>query len=164
MLTVALWVALLPGQPANDTGPKEPPPAIVVARLHEKGDLLVEQFRYNIVTKTMELKEKVGERVVTKTVQYQEYVPVKVMTMLRLKGATITDAGGSKVDAKKLAKLLAKPTAVLISYTGKAVDPLYLKAFKKDTLVFVFKPSPVPVKRTEPKEGKEDKEGKEGKD
>jgi hypothetical protein len=55
------------------------------------------------------------------------------------KGVSITDAAGKAVTPDKLAKLLEKDTAVLVSANGP-VDPFYLLTVKADTLVFVVPP------------------------
>ena len=41
---------------------------------------------------------------------------------------------GKEIDAKKLARLLAKETPVLVSADGKPIDPFYLRVVKEGTL------------------------------
>jgi RNA polymerase sigma factor (sigma-70 family) len=47
------------------------------------------------------------------------------------------DTEGQFIDAKKLAELLAKETAVLMATDGKKVDPFYLQVIKPGTVVLV---------------------------
>ncbi len=50
------------------------------------------------------------------------------------------DTAGKQVDVKKLARLLAKETPVLVSADGRPVDPFYLRVVKDGTLVLVLPP------------------------
>ncbi len=50
-------------------------------------------------------------------------------------------ADGSAVSSDALAKALAKPTPIVLGYSGAKIDPAYLGIFKPDTLV-VFLPKP----------------------
>ena len=70
---------------------------------------------------------------------YTVAVPVmrKTERVWNLDKATFMEAGGKKIDKETLTKRLAKPTPVVISSDGRAVDPGYLQLFKKDTIVIV---------------------------
>src|SRR5262249_14292129 len=59
-----------------------------------------------------------------------------------LTGVTIYDCEGNKVSLDQARERLKEPTPVLLTMVGEKVDPIYLKAMKKDTLTFVFRGIP----------------------
>jgi hypothetical protein len=152
-----LWTALLLGAiaaaaRAGEKGevPKGPPPGLLLASVNKKGQLVMLEAR-------VEYTKEVRSRVVTRdgkriTVQEQVTIP-KVRHRERVwptAGIRVFDVAWNKVDPKSLRKRLARRTLVLISIDGKPVDPAYLTAFKKDTLVLVLPlvadPPPEPEK------------------
>jgi hypothetical protein len=54
-------------------------------------------------------------------------------------------ADGRAIDAKELRKRLKKETVVLFSADNRPVDPLHLRLYKEDTLVFVLPSGPPPA-------------------
>jgi hypothetical protein len=64
-----------------------------------------------------------------------------------LKTGEVFDAEGKKVDAAAAKKRLEVGATVLISTSGKEVDPAYLRVFKKETLVLVHPDEPVKVEK-----------------
>jgi len=116
--------------------PRGPAPMLVTVQIKD-GKLV--SNREVIVTVPVLVKQKVivngqaEERTVT---QYQTMKRLETIQW-DLKKATMSEAGGKKVDLKTAKKLLAKPRPVVVSADGKAVDAGWLKLFAKDTLVIV---------------------------
>ena len=154
-LSVLLLPLLAAGAEAGSL-PKGVPPAINLVSLNKKGELVM----LVIIPVTREVLEKRIEdrggkkvevevrKLVTETVIRQQIVDAR--------GVQASDVGGKKIDPKKLPTLLARETPVLISSDGKPINPIYLKMFKKDTLVLTFpRPAappapPEPVKKPPP--------------
>ncbi|MHB1423088.1 MAG: sigma-70 family RNA polymerase sigma factor [Gemmataceae bacterium] len=68
---------------------------------------------------------------------YQEKRSFRAVS-LNLVGIRVHDAKGRNVDDKELRKRLTKGEVVLVSADGNPVDPLHLRLYKEDTLVFVL--------------------------
>jgi len=138
---------------ADDVEPpvqKSVAPRLVLVAL--KGDQLVHRAVVTVsvpVSKAVEVEMngKKVTRVVTEYVQEQRTVELA----WDAKKATITTAGGKKIDFDDLKKRLPKPRMVVVSGDGKAVDDAYLKLLDKDAIVIV------PEKPNPDKEKKEDK-------
>jgi hypothetical protein len=89
--------------------------------------------------------ETVDGKVVTKQVPVEKIVSVTIMKPIRWReikvmagdpGVEVRDLAGKEVPAKKLATLLEKETAVLLSTAGP-VDPFHLQLAKEGTLVVI---------------------------
>jgi hypothetical protein len=137
-LMLALFFPPVPVKPEVEA-PKGLPPEIVTARV-VKGTLVGTRLETVHVNVMREVKEKVGGKEVVKRVF--TVMPVTRMTERRwsLDKATITEAGGKKLDKEALTRRLAKPAVVLVSADGKTIDPGYLKVLQKDTIVIVATP------------------------
>jgi hypothetical protein len=142
VLAVALLGGAVPSQdkPHLPKGP-QPRQVLATAGLAEGGVIVFKFSSVDCVVQLEETKVVVGGKEVTR--RHMKMVPVTRQGEQRVKSADIqaATAGGKKVDAKELPKLLKKATAVLISADGKKVDPFYLKVLKEDTLVLVL---PIP--------------------
>jgi hypothetical protein len=57
----------------------------------------------------------------------------------------VYDTEGQVVRLKELRKRLKGETLALISANGRPVDPLHLRLYKEDTLIFVLPLRPVPA-------------------
>jgi hypothetical protein len=73
-----------------------------------------------------------------------------------LKDGRVYDAEGKKLDIEAVKKRIAVGDTVLVTTSGKMVDPAYLKVVKKDTLILVQPPPPPgpPLPFLPPKVGK----------
>jgi hypothetical protein len=136
-LSVLLLPLLAAGADAGDM-PRGVPPTINLVRLNKKGELVM----LVIIPVTREVLEKRSEDRGGKKVEV-EVRKLVTETMVRqqtvdARGMQASEVGGKKIDPKKLPTLLAKQTPVLISSDGKPINPIYLKLFKKDTLILTF--------------------------
>lgn len=61
----------------------------------------------------------------------------------KVESVRVHDAKGRKIETQELRKRLQNETVALFSADGGPVDPLHLRLYKEDTLVFVL-PSPPP--------------------
>src|SRR5262245_57010409 len=139
MLSMLLTTALL--VPAADTdpvpSPKGTPPAIVIGHIDKDGKFSYEFPQQVFVTVAKEVKVNVNGKEEVRMVTVTEPQTRMVKVALDLSKATITDASGKKIDKKALARRLAKPSAVVFSTTGKAVDKGFLAVLKADTPVII---------------------------
>jgi hypothetical protein len=135
-LLLTLFFPPVPVQPETEA-PKGPPPQIVFASIDKEGKLswtvMLQQYVTEYRQTTVENAGKKEVRTVAVTVP----VTRMVKSVLPLDKATITEAGGKKIDKKTLAQRLAKPAVVVLSADGQKIDAGYLKAFKKDVIVIV---------------------------
>jgi hypothetical protein len=140
ILLGALIAADVPVEPAADA-PKGQPPRILTASV--KGEQLVSRQKVT-VTVPITVQEKIvvngQEQVVTKTA-YRTEERMQELTW-DLKKATISTAGGKKLDLDDLKKQLDKPRPIVFSSDGKAIDAAYLKLFDKDVIVIVAPRAP----------------------
>jgi hypothetical protein len=117
--------------------PRGQAPQIVTASVDKEGTLLATRLTMSYVTEAREVKVNVGGKEVVKTVFTSRMVPMLTENRWSLDKATIIEAGGRKLDKAALAKRLAKPVAVVVTWDSKPVDPGYLAALKKDAIVIV---------------------------
>jgi hypothetical protein len=61
----------------------------------------------------------------------------KMVGSIALDSADVFEAGGKKLSSDEVWKRVAVGAAVVVSADGKKVNPAYLRALAKDTLVFV---------------------------
>jgi len=139
MLPLLLSAALL--APSADTDPavtpKGTPPTLYVGHVDKDGHFVSEVTVQEVVPVTRTVKVNVNGKEETVTETAYEVRQKKVTIKRDLSKATVTTAGGKKIDRKELAKRLAKPAAVVFSADGKPVDKGFLAVFKADTLVIV---------------------------
>jgi RNA polymerase sigma factor (sigma-70 family) len=124
--------------------PTSPAPQQVLVVLNEEGDLMVCQqiLFYQPVTTYKRLKGNEGQ--IQPVTSYKEAHSTQLAIFDRKK-IRVYDTKGQAVDAKELPKRLKGETLVLISADGRPVDPLHLRLYKEDTLVFVLpRPAPPP--------------------
>jgi hypothetical protein len=136
VLLLTLFGAPVPAQPEP---PKGAPPQIWPVKLVD-GTLVGRRTETVVVPVFRQVKVNVGGKEEIQSTM--EYVPT-TRTMERrwsLDKATISEAGGKKLDKEALAKRLEKRTVVVLSSDGKPVAPGYLKVFQKETLVIVLAP------------------------
>jgi hypothetical protein len=155
----ALMIALLAAVPllAADE-PKLPgsanQPSVALASATESDGKVTLKLRVTEVSAAIEKKtltvyqtvtKLVDGKVVIEQVPLQQEVMVTVMKPARWrevkltvgdKGVEVRDLAGKEVPAAKLAGLLEKETAVLLSSSG-TVDPFYLQLAKEGTLVVI---------------------------
>jgi hypothetical protein len=145
MLSVMLALVLQPVEPPADS-PRGTPPLIVRAEVDSAGDLVSKEQQIKYVPETRTRKVIIMGKEALQS--YTVSVPVMTVHVRKwaLEKATITEAGGKKIDRKELARRLERPAAVVVSADGKAIDAGYLKLFKKETLVIVAPlAKPIPV-------------------
>ncbi len=109
----------------------------MVAQVDEKG----RPFLLNVTVEMVPVVQRINVQVNNRTEvrEVTKHVPVQVSRRFDLdRGqARLFDATGKALDPKDAAKRLKGPTAVLVSADGKAVDPLYLRLARPETLVVV---------------------------
>jgi RNA polymerase sigma factor (sigma-70 family) len=112
-------------------GPDHSSQILVV--LDEEGRLIMAQDTVFYEPVTEEATTKSGRKVGVTTYQekHQNAVSVRPLDKVR-----VYDTKGRKVDAKELRKRLAKETLALLWTCDRPLDPLYLRLYKEDTLVF----------------------------
>jgi hypothetical protein len=87
------------------------------------------------VTVSREIAENVNGVIVKKVVTQTRLITETKDEKVAVKDSPITDAEGNKVAEEDAWKRLTAGTTVVVSADGNKVDPAYLAAFKKDTLV-----------------------------
>jgi len=152
MLPILLSVLAVSAD-AEPPAPKEPPQVLTAS---VKGDKLVSKRTVTVnVPVTVIQKVKQGDKEVDVTVTRLVPEMRTVEVAMDLSRATITTAGGKKLDLDALKKRLDKPRPVVVSGDGKPVDESYLKLLDKDAIVIVVprtesKPKrPLPPKKEE---------------
>lgn len=135
-LLLAALLAAADGPEPAPAAPTGPPPRILNASI--KGDQLHSTQVVQVVVPIV-----FTEKVVING-QATDVTKTKNITQSRtqeeswdLKKATLTTAGGKKLDLDDLRKQFAKPRPVILSTSGKAIEAGYLKLFDKDAIVIV---------------------------
>lgn len=90
---------------------------------------------YEPQTETVTLKNGQKHRITYYAQKHHDHATVYDFQKVR-----VHDAKGRAVDLSELRKRLKNETLVLISADGRMVDPLHLRLFKEDTLVFLLPP------------------------
>jgi RNA polymerase sigma factor (sigma-70 family) len=104
-----------------------------------KGKLVVRSSGMDSVTPVTKVVD--GQNVTTYIIK--EKVTTAVYD---LKDVKIVDVKGKPIDVKNLPKLLNKEIAALIAKDGQQVDPLHLRLFNDETLLFLLPlPDPAPI-------------------
>jgi RNA polymerase sigma factor (sigma-70 family) len=115
--------------------PAGPAPNPVLVLLSEEGRLTVFQkvVYYQPVTSYVSSKDGVATPVTS--YRRTDYYHASAYNSA---GIRVHDAKGREIDAKELRQRLKKETIALASADGQPVDPLHLRLYKEDTLVFVL--------------------------
>jgi RNA polymerase sigma factor (sigma-70 family) len=124
--------------------PASPAPVQGWVVLDEDDALTVVQkiFCMQPVTTERVLKDGRREKVTSYEARRFEQAAVHDLSTVR-----VHDTKGRTVDVKEVRKRLKSEMLALISADGQSVDPLHLRLYKEDTLVFVLPPQ---APRTEP--------------
>ncbi|HZV04835.1 MAG TPA: sigma-70 family RNA polymerase sigma factor [Gemmataceae bacterium] len=122
--------------------PDGPAPIQMLVRIDEQGRLTIAQkvTYYQPETETITLKNGRKHRVT----YYDEKHSYRD-TVYDLHRVQIHDVKGRVVEENEVRKRLKQQTLALISANGRPVDPLHLRLYKEDTLVFVLPPPPPPT-------------------
>jgi hypothetical protein len=116
--------------------PGLPPWFMTVGKVNLETKTLVLHIRtLHVVANDVPNGETIAGKTITERVNHRIY-ETRTSTV-SLESATFTDAGGTKIDSADLAKRLEVGTAVVVSADGKEIDPAYLKALAKDTVVII---------------------------
>jgi hypothetical protein len=115
-------------------------PEQVMASIDAKGKLTIVHVSCNCYGPGMnEMAVDVPGKKDEKPAKIKVKVSSVVMTTVELpaKHVEAFTAGGERIDAEKLAKLLGKERTVLVVLDGKKPDPFHLQLYKDDTIVLV---------------------------
>jgi RNA polymerase sigma factor (sigma-70 family) len=117
--------------------PAGPAPEQVLVKLAEEGELIVcRKVRgYQPVTTEVTLND--GRKQVATSYKEAHFDQLAIYDTKTIR---VFDTKGKAIDAKELRKRLKGETLVLISADGRPVDPMHLRLYKEDTLVFVIPP------------------------
>ena len=138
LLAVAAVIGALSSASADDAPQAygTPPRLLIASGIDAGGNLILSatEQRQKKVSREVEKDGKKTTREVTFT------YPVTVLNRqtASLKGVTISELGGKKISLDQARERLKEPAPVLLTMMGEKVDPIYLKAMKKETLTFVF--------------------------
>jgi hypothetical protein len=132
----------LPGQPdkpaetASGMAPEQ-----VLATIDAKGKLTIVHVQCNCygVPSQETTVDVPGKNPDDKPTKVKVKMSSVTMTTYELPAKVVEayTAGGERIEAEKLAKLLAKERTVLLAMDGKKVDPFHLQLYKDDTVVLV---------------------------
>ncbi|MBI1918671.1 MAG: sigma-70 family RNA polymerase sigma factor [Planctomycetes bacterium] len=130
--------------PASDAEgsrfPAGPQPLILPARWDE-GKVVIRMP----VTATRYREVAVPGKERDRIVYTPETVQTEQRMMIDSREVRAFGTDGKEIDAKKLARLLAKETPVLVSADGKPIDPFYLRIVKEGTLLVLIVPTSPPL-------------------
>jgi hypothetical protein len=149
MLNLVLLAALAPGAPEPAPVPGGSPPEQMLARIAD-GKLTITHvgnacYGQTGVENSVVATETRGTEKVT--VQAKVKVTTLMVTTAELpaKHVEAYTADGRPITPERLATLLAKEKAVLVSVDGKKVDPFLLQLYKDDTIVLVPPANAIPL-------------------
>ncbi len=122
--------------------PAGPSPIQVLVVLQKDRRLSVSRkvSYYAPQTETVTLKNGQKHRITYYAEKHSDFATVYDFQKVR-----VHDTKGRPVDANELRKRLRSETLALISADGRPVDPLHLRLYKEDTLVFVLPPEALPA-------------------
>ncbi len=122
--------------------PAGPSPIQVLVVLQKDRRLSVSRkvSYYEPQTETVTLKNGQKHRITYYAEKHSDFATVYDFQKVR-----VHDTKGRAVDANELRKRLRSETLALISADGRPVDPLLLRLYKEDTLVFVLPPDALPA-------------------
>src|SRR5262249_20755082 len=114
-----------------------PPPRILIASaIDARGNLIVSALEQRQKKVTREVEHNGKKTTQTGTLSYP--VAVLARQMVSLQGVTISDREGKKLSLEQARQRLKEPTAILMTFRGEKVDPIYLKIMTRETLTFTF--------------------------
>jgi len=137
LLTAALLAAPAPDEkPKPPTGPT--PTLATVAEVDQTaGTCVLRTIHIQHVTVNVPVTEIINGMAVTKIVPEIRRTSTTQDEKLAVKDSVVTDAAGNKIGVDDVWKRLTPGTTVVVSADGNKVDPAYLTAFKKETLVIL---------------------------
>lgn len=149
-MVATLLVTLALVNPVPKDGPVDPPkgPAPQLQYFKADGDAIVRNLQ---VTKAVPVLRKVEEtrvvngqevKVTVDVVEYQTQI-VTESVKVAAKDATFGTAAGKKLTIDEALGRLKDGAICVVAYKPHAVEAVYLKAFKDETLVITL-PQPVP--------------------
>lgn len=144
-LTLCLLFGAVSTSGAQDDLPQRPqgaPPTITTLRMADDGKLEILDVTMRRETRTVVKKVIEGDKEYDVTRTEVVEVPVVVIRQFPNTNATIYDLDGNKYAWDDVAKMLAKPTPVLLSRGPTKIDPFYRKMFLMGTLILVLPPEP----------------------
>jgi peroxiredoxin len=117
-----------------------PPRLLIASGIDADGNLILSGTEQRQKKFTREVEKDGKKTTLEGTVSY----PVTVLNRqsVSLKDATVYDCEGKKVSIDQARERLKEPAPVLLAMLGEKIDPIYLKAMKKETLTFVFPQPP----------------------
>jgi hypothetical protein len=124
-------------------GPEKPkipqgatPTIATVAEINKEAGTCTLQTNHVVAqTVNVPVTEIVNGVAVTKVVPETRLKTVVETRPVSIKDMPVTDAEGNKIAEDDVWKRLTQGTTVVVSADGNKVDPAFLAAFKKDTLV-----------------------------
>ncbi len=141
LLVAGLFTASGAGQaPRRPEGPAPNLQIVTFKDGHIAWEIIVTEYK----TEQREVERKGPDGKITKQ-RITVPVPVTVKKLIQydVKKTKVTSIDGKAVAVDALPKLLKDPTAVLILFDDKPLDPFYRDFFKEDVLV-VVPPKPEP--------------------
>jgi hypothetical protein len=135
LIAGALLAAPAPGDKPNFPQGTTPTLATVADIDKDAGTCTLRTTIVKLVAVNQEVVENVNGMLVKKIVTVTRLVPEMKDEKVAIKGTPITDAEGNKIAEEDAWKRLMPGTTVVVSADGNKVDPAYLAAFKKETLV-----------------------------
>ena len=129
--------------------PRDIPPVVAVAtaKANNNGqaaayriDLVIPAIRYEIVRRQLNANSN------TKTADFNEVVTqvkpmsrvLRFQTLSQIPDSKVVDVAGKPLDTQTVLQRLQQPTPVLVSVSGKMVDPYYLQLINKDAVIIVL--------------------------
>ena len=138
LCVIAAVIGLLSSAAADDVPQVygTPPRLLIASGIDAGGNLVLSGTEQRKKTVPREVEKDGKKTTVEATVTY----PVTVLNRqtVALKDVTIYDCEGKKLSLDQARERLKEPAPVLLTMMGEKVDPIYLKAMKKETLTFVF--------------------------
>lgn len=126
--------------------PRDIPPVLAMATAKTSTDLVdgryqitlaVPSIAYDIVHREVRMgKLAVWDEVATKT-QLDTRV-IKLESSSQIPDSRFVDTTGKQLDGETILRRLTKQTPVLISISGRMVDPYYLQLLKEDTILILL--------------------------
>ncbi len=130
------FTSVIAGEPKQDAGPTGPAPLLARARLDGKRIHIEEASEFTDLIKVKVAKEIDGvmKELIAEMTVVRSTATTRTLDSEWIKGCSVF---GKEYDARTLADKLQKPTTVLVSADGKAVDPYYLRVIQEGTIVVV---------------------------
>lgn len=130
--------------------PNTPQPSFVVVRAVEGSEITVLQFFNVVVPITVQKNVVVNGKVETVTeIAYRQESRISERKF-DLTRTPVYNGAGKKLSSADARKQFKIGDTVLLSENGQPVDPIYLRAIRRETLIFVMPQAgigPVPPKK-----------------